>query len=431
MIVYLSLIIVLLFVVYNKRKLFVLSPVDIFIVYYLAVVVFTTLYHFYYPRSEKINFFNLDIKNHKNFTEQLCVFLRVITLFLSGVFLYKFINPTYNAINRKPIEVVNLKDRKINYKVLSDVTTVLLLICVLLVYLDYGDQLFVRKKYIPKDSSVLKMIYSNLMIFISVLAGILMNKFKTVSRIAIFTTVFIGICLGSRIASICLILFGITYSLFLATRKEKIVFLCFFVPFMTIFFGYNISLRSESFGHGLIPYMEVTFKRPEIIFEYTVRNIYYTFIFGFYVTSETIKLYKDASIDKLMTCMNPLPGGMVNWYQIYKQLRINIFAPFSAIGELAKFPIFSFFYYIFLGYYFSVIDNFIKKSIVNRKYVFAIIQVLMLLLFVMFSYEYNLRSTHRFIWYSVFVLIISFYFYKIKKIKFVFKETKNDESITQ
>lgn len=424
MILYLSLIIVLLALIYNKRKFFVLSPVDIFVLYYLAVIFFTTIYHFYYPRSEKINFFNLDMKNHKNFVDQLIVFLRVISLFLAGVFIYKIANPGYNAINKIRIEIVNIKDRKINYKLISNITISLLIVCVILVYLDYGNELFVRKKYIPKDSSVLKMIYSNLLIFISVLSGALMKKVKIISWISILTVIFIGICLGSRIASICLIIFGITYSLFLSKRSERILFYSLFIPFITLFFGYNISLRSQSFGHGLIPYMNMTISKPHVIFEYTVRNVYYTFIFGFYVTSETIKLYKDASLENLMTCMSPLPGRMVNWYQISKHLRINIYAPFSAIGELSKFPVFSFFYYIFLGFYFSLVDRFIKKEIMNKRYIFSILQVLMLLLFIMFSYEYNLRSTHRFIWYSIFILILSRYLYKLKKIKFVFKEIK-------
>ena len=427
MIIYLLLLTILLFLVYRKRTFFALSPVDIFIGYYLAVIIFTTLYHYYYPRGEKINFYNLDMKNHKNYADQLVVFLRVVTLFLFGVFLYKLFNPKYNAISRKPIEIVNIKDKKINYKQLSNIAVALLIICLILAYIDYGNQLFIRKKYIPEDGSPLKLIYTNLMMFLSVLSGILMKRSKTVAWLSLLTVLLIGICLGSRVASICLILYGITYSLFLESRKGVLLFYSFFIPFATIFFGYNISLRSEAFGHGLIPYLSITFSKPQIIFEYTVRNIYYTFIFGFYATSETIKLYTFATIDNLITCMSPLPGRMVNWYQIHEKLRINIYAPFSAIGELAKFPVFSFFYYIFLGFYFSVIDAFVKKSIIDKRYIFAVLQVLMLLLFIMFSYEYNLRSTNRFIWHSFFLLLLARYFKKVKRIKFVYKQTNKEE----
>ncbi|WP_445456280.1 hypothetical protein [Flavobacterium sp. HNIBRBA15423] len=222
--------------------------------------------------------------------------------------------------------------------------------------------------------------------------------------------------MGSRFASVYLIIFGITFWISINSNKKRIVFLLFFIPFIILFFGFNISLRSETNVHGLIPYARILYKKPYIVYEYALKNIYYSVVFGFYATADTMKVYTFYSWSKLTTCLNPLPGRMTNWYLIADKMRSNIFAPFTAIGELAKFKVFFCIYYIILGYYFSFVDSFIKRNFKERKYFLPIIQILILTMFIIFSFEYNLRSANRYIYYSMF-LFISFYFLRMLSVK--------------
>jgi hypothetical protein len=276
-----------------------------------------------------------------------------------------------------------------------------------LVFLDYGSEIFKRSKYIPKDYSYFKTIYQFSFLIISVISGVIYKKHKAVAIFSIIISILFSLSIGSRNATVYLAAFGITYSVFLNYNERKRFYLVF-IPFVFVFFGYNISLRSEASGHGLIPYFNVTIKKPEIILKYAIENLYYTISFGFFATADTITEYKNATINNLITCLSPLPGFMTRWYLIAKNMRSNIFSPFTSIGELAKFPVFSIFYYFFVGFYFASIDFFIKKEILLKKYFFAVVQFLLLSLFVISSFEYNLRASNRFLYYSLFFYLIYF-----------------------
>ena len=206
-------------------------------------------------------------------------------------------------------------------------------------------------------------------------------------------------------ATVNLITFIFSYSFMIKDKRTKIKYFFVWIPIIIFFFGYNIALRLESNTHGLVPYLNIILSKPDVIFHNTLFNIYYTFIFGFVATSETIKLYQE-NISNLLTCINPLPGSLTNWYLFSQKLRINIYAPFTAIGEMAKFPVFSFFYYIFLGYYFSFCDFYIKTAIIAKRYFAPAIIIILLCLFILFSFEYNLRSSISFIYYFAFILFL-------------------------
>jgi len=410
---YLAVFFLILLLFYWKRKIVLLSVVDAFMFYFSGVIIFTFLYHNYYPIHYKFNFFELDFIKKRRFDETMVIFVKLITLFVFGVILYGVINKSYLNLSRQKIKIFNSKSLVLNSDKLSKIVIALTIVCIILVWIDYGSALFYRVKYIPKKSSVYKIIYQNLLIVSCLLSGVIYNKKKAVAIFAFLVAMIIGIGIGSRAATIYLIVFGFTYGFFLGTKRAKI-FYFIYIPFIVVFFGYNIALRVESAGHGLIPYLKVTFNKPEIIFKYVIMNIYYTFIFGFYATAETFKLYKNASISNLVTVLSPLPGRMTNWYIIASRLRINKTAPFTAIGELAKYPFFSCFYYLFIGYYFSFIDHFIRLQLLSKKYLWTILHFILLVLFIVHSFEYNLRSTNRFIYYSMGVYGIYFILKKIK-----------------
>lgn len=410
----------LLIVIYKKRKFFILSPVDFFIFYFIAVLISTSLYHFYYPKKLKFNFYNLDFIGQKEFVNTIFLFTKMTVLFMIGVILYMIVAKGYQKINSMDIRVIDVKSVKIDYQKLKTIGWALLIVGLILVYIDNGAGFFSRSQYIPKKSSALKTIFQNLFIVLSVISGIIYKKERSVALFFIVMTTLVGIGLGSRTASIYIILFGLFVSLFIESRQKRMVFFALFIPFIVLFFGFNLSLRSEAGEHGLIPYMGILVNKPIVIFEYVLSNIYYTLIFGFYDTVKTIEQYKIATIKNLITCLSPLPGAWTNWPQLGPKLRTYEPLPYTAIGEMSKFPIFSIFYYIVLGFYFAYIDKTVKTLIINKKQIFAIVQFLLLAMYVVHSFEYNLRSTHRFFVYSVFLMLIWFV---VGKYKFVIKSS--------
>ena len=403
--IYILIILIILRLLYNKRIFSIVSPIDLYILFFTAVIIINCLY-IYYPKEQRFDMYNLDTLNHKNFNKQVNVFLRMMTLFLIGVFIYILKNKNYIQISSKLIQIVNVQNLSIDYITIKKIMIIVLYLCCSLVIFDYGSELFYRFNYIPQKSSMLKTIYTILLIILSVLSAISLKHNRITAIITIVIVLLIGIGLGSRMATVDLIVFVITYSFMLKSKRIKIKYFIIWIPLIIVFFGYNIALRTETNVHGLIPYLNIFLKKPEVIYKNTLFNIYYTFVYGFVATSETIKLYH-GNIGNLITCINPMPGNLTNWYSFSQRMRINIYAPYTSIGELAKFPIFSFIYYIFLGYYFSYCDFYIKKSIQAKKLLVPAIIIILLLLFIMFSFEYNLRSSIRYLYYSAFILMLS------------------------
>lgn len=390
---------------YKYRMISIISPVDMFVLFFITVIVLNYLY-IYYPEDQKFNMYNLDVLNEKKFCKQMNVFLRMMTLFLTGVLIYTWRNKNFLKVSSKKIEIFNIENMTINNEVLKHVMLVLLCLCCVLVVFDLGFDLFYRVNYIPQKSSAFKSIYTILLIVLSILAAISYDKYRTASTLSIVVVLLIGIGLGSRMATVNLTVFVFTYSFLLKSKVAKFKYFLIWMPVIVLFFGYNIALRKESNTHGIVPYLGIIIDKPEVIFKNTLFNIYYTFIFGFVATSQTIKLYHE-NLSNLLTCINPLPGSLTNWYLFAQKMRINKYAPYTAIGELANFPFFSFFYYIFLGYYFSLCDFYIKTLVIAKKYLAPAIVIILLDLFIMFSFEYNLRSSVRYLYYSALVVFLS------------------------
>lgn len=402
----LGILLLLLLLFYYKRNVRIYYTTDIFILFYFTVIISTVLYHYYVPNYLKFNLYNFDKITNKRFLMTLDVFVKMMIFFLIGTFTFKIFNN-----RKKSPKILTIKEKKkikINYSLLSNILLMVLSLNLILVFLDYGFELFYRTKYLPDKSSTFKTIYQVFFVLISFLAGFLFKKNKFISFASILLTLLIGLSMGSRFASVYLIIFSGTYVFTINSYKKRFLFLFFFIPFIVVFFGFNISLRSETKVHGLFPYAKILYEKPYVIYEYTLKNIYYSLVFGFYATADTIKSYTFSSTNNLITCLSPLPGRMTNWYIIADKMRSNEFAPFTAIGELSKYKFFFFFYYYILGYYFSFIDASVKKNFALKKYALPIIQILLIVMFVVFSFEYNLRSANRYIYYSMILFLLSY-----------------------
>lgn len=399
----------------NNRKLSFFSSVDIFVIFYSIVIVFTILYHFLYPNGLKINLYNFDLKHLKKFDDKILVFFKWISYFLIGHFLFKFNSKKYKILIQESIDFDFKK--YINNQLAFKLTLILITLSSILVFFDYGFGLFFRTKYIPYESSYFKLVYNLLFLGISFLSGYYYKHNKIYFGFLLILVLTFNLSIGTRLASINLIVF--MFSLFLTFEKKKLYQIILSILIIILFFGYNLSLRSEAYNHGLFPYLQITLQKPEIILKYTIDNLYYTFVFGFYATAETIKVYNEHHVNNLIISLNPLTGGLAKWYLIAEKMRLNKYAPYTGIGELYNYKFFFFVFVTSVGYFFSYIDFIIKDNLKNKKYIQPLILLLFCSLFCILMFEYNLRNATRYLYYSLFIIIV--FKFNIRNGKIYFK----------
>lgn len=404
--------IVMVYALYKRKGNLLYLPSGVYVLFYFAVVIFSTLYHFFYPYEEKFNLFRLDRITSTQFIRTINYYLTMNILVALGIYIGSYIKkPKSFTID---FNSFRNKLNSISPQILTITSLILMVIVLILLYKDMGKLLFERESYIPKISHSLKTIYSNLMIVIALLAGILYrtNKFLAIVLILICCT--IGLGLGSRAASLYLIVFLLPIIL---NKDNKVSFVLKLLPFLLLYFGLNISLRSNTRKHGLIPYAKNTINDPGRVLDYTFFNLYYTFVFGTYVTKKTVEYYKEPNLKNLATSVSPLPGKFTNWYEISNKLRYNKYVPFTSIGEAWKYPFFFYLFYFMLGFFLQYVDSYFEKWIIDNKLVVAFILWGLITLFTIYSFEYNFRSSMRMLYYAfIFILAVRF-FSKIKPLK--------------
>ncbi|MBT8273431.1 MAG: hypothetical protein KJO77_06475, partial [Bacteroidia bacterium] len=107
--------------------------------------------------------------------------------------------------------------------------------------------------------------------------------------------------------------------------------------------------------------------------------------------------------------LNPLPGGMIGWYKYAPDLRLNPFAPFTLHGQVFNMGItFTSLFFLILGLIFAHFERIIRNYLVANQRGISFVLVLLLSLFLFYSFEYYLRSAVRYIYYAYFI----WFFYK-------------------
>lgn len=383
------------------------SPVVLFLMFFLLVLAFTIPYHFYMPKEWKFAIARLDFIGDKKFWKTIDVFVLMMIYFSVGVILYKYLlnikkNPALNLD-------LNIKLPQFNNNYLMGISLGIILLDLFLLYSTYGSMIFVREAYQVEFDKLLTMLMEYSLLFVVFIGGIVYNKNKFFSIFSALFVVLLCIGFGSRMATIYLVVYLFTIFILYIPKKRKKWFIILWTPILLFFFGFNLSLRFNGYNeHGLIPYLSLPFTKPEVIMENTFFNLYYTFVFGVYSTCRTMIKYP-SGYEYLITSLNPAPGGMTDWYIIYKKLRITPYAPFAAVGEIFSFPYIAAAFYIFIGMFFSHAEKKIYKLLSNRNFVSGFILFLLTCAFIPYSFEYNLRSCVRFIYYAmIFMIILKF-----------------------
>ena len=402
------LIIILLFELFLVTKIlryFVLSPVYLYIIFSLASIVISVWYFEFY--NPKFNLYHIDEVSKKEFYDIIKQYVLALVAFNLGIIIYydlskKRLKLLFNkSFNNSLFIKVNTGDK------LNKIVGVLLLIILLLYVLVYGKSILIRNEYLPDVNRGLTVIIKMLSFVEAVLLGFNYKNNKRITLLFFLILMIISLGTGSRMVFLSMVTFMIIiFTTQEDTFKNKIFFI-FNLFFSFLFLAYLIKLRGSS-QHGVIPYLTNISYIKEHFSEGFFFNIYYSLVYGVYVSIKTVK---EATPEwkHILIGINPLPGKFAGWYNYASKMRVNIFAPYSLHGRIfvmGKF--FTFVYFFFTGIIFTYFEKKIRENLTKKNRIIAFIIVILLLLHIVYGFEYNFRAAFRYFYYAFFVIFIHY-----------------------
>ena len=408
------LILILVFELYLLNRIlkyFLLSPIYLYVIFALISITSTVLYFYFY--ESKFSLFGLDIVSEKVFLSTIKMYILALNAFLLGVIIY------YDLSVRKVKQLYNRSFTSslfFKYAVPASTVTVckvLFVVIYLLYFVTYGNGIFIRNEYLPEVNRGFIIIIKILSFVEIILLGIVYREHKLLSSLLFFFLIFISIGTASRTVFLLILLYSAI--LFISqgnTALNKIKF-SFNVFLSLVFLSYLMQLRGLE-THGVIPYVKNIVTSGDDFFRDFYFNIYYSIIFGVYVTIKTVH---EAQVDWniIFVSLNPLPGSLAGWYSYAEEMRVNTYAPYSLHGRIFLMgKLFTILYFFITGLIFSFMERKIRIFLKNGKRAPAFIVVLLLTLHIVYGFEYNLRSAFRYIYYAFFIIFIIYLFKLIR-----------------
>jgi len=410
-VVLILLLIIELYLLNRILKYFLLSPIYLYVIFSLFSIIITIAYFYFY--DDKFSLFNLDDVSQIVFLKTIKIYIIALISFIGGVLLYYDFSKKYlkKVFNKSYTDSLFFK-YIVPLKTLI-IARVLFLLIIILFIITYGSSIFIRSDYLPETNRGLTVLIKILSFIEIILLGIIFKGHKHKSLFYFILLLLISIGTGSR--SAFLLYFVYITILFISsgnTLKNKISFsLNIFLSL--VFLAYLMQLRMLN-THGVIPYIKSIVTSNEDFSETFFFNIYYSLVYGVFVTIKTIEeAQKDWNI--IFISLNPFPGSMVGWYNYADDMRINLFAPYSLHGRVFKMGIgFTIIYFFVTGLIFSFMEKKIRYFLNEGKRVVAFIITLLLILHIIYGFEYNLRSAFRYIYYAFFIIFIVYLFKYIR-----------------
>jgi hypothetical protein len=393
-------------------KYFLLSPVYLYIIFSFLCIVLSVLYYYYF--DDKFSLFELDNVSKTNFLAIIKMYIIALISFILGVILY------YDQSTKKTKKLFNnaFTDKLFfNYNVSNKITysaIVIFLIIVFLFLITYGKGIFFREEYIPDRSNGLTTIIKILSFIESLILGFLYKKNKIISLSLFVFFILITLGTGSRTVFLFFVLY--TFLIFISNgntflNKVRFSIQIFFSLFLL---AYIMQLRQLP-EHGVIPYLKSIGSSSQDFYRSFFFNIYYSFIYGVFVTIRTVE---KAQLDwnMILVNINPLPGFLAGWYDYSNDMRINIYAPYSLHGRVFRTgTIFTIIYFVFSGLIFSYFEKKIRKLLTEGKRIYAFFLTIILVLHIVYAFEYNMRSAIRYFYYAFFIVFMVYIFKQLKK----------------
>lgn len=411
----LLILIIELYFVFKILRFNLMSPIYLYLIFYLITVALSLSYFYFY--DDKISLYNFDYIKETVFLNTINYHLLALVGFSLGIIIF------YDLSSKKVRQYFNMSFSRtfsLKYEIPKSLYPAIHLSIFLVIFFcafSYGNKIFYREDYlIEKNTSFITLM--KLLSFVSILfLGLIYRKRKSLSLFYFFIILIIAIGTGSRQAVVYTIVYTLLIYMSGNTKAidKFILGLNVFLSFLLL--SYLITLRSLEY-HGLQPYIYNLFEEPDKLADSMAFNIYYTFIFGIFVSAKTL-VENTPQWSNIWISLNPLPGKWVGWYEIANNLRANTFAPYSANGEVFTMgKIFTVIFFTFTGVVISYFDYKVRKFFANGVRVMGFLIALFSILFIVFSFEYNLRASIRYLYYAFFIILIYDF---ISKYKFKYK----------
>lgn len=157
--------------------------------------------------------------------------------------------------------------------------------------------------------------------------------------------------------------------------------------------------------HGLVPGLAYVIHQPALVFGSPdpINNFLFGAPLTLYVADEVGRI----PVSDLVVSLSPMPSQLNNWNAVAPSLRLNIYTPYSALGELLNQ---GWLLYVFVmglfGAGFVVAEAIALKASAIRRGLGQLIVYGAAALFVVQSTEYNLRSSARLVYYAIAVVFV-------------------------
>ena len=296
---------------------------------------------------------------------------------------------------------------------LKSLAIIAFFLIILLYFITYGKGLFIRTEYLPETNRFFTILLKVLTFMEIIILGLIYNKYKLLSSLMFVLIIFLSISTGSR--SVFLFYMFFVCLIFISSGNNLLNKVRFSIHIVIgfLFLSFLMQLRSLN-SHGLLPYLKSIGSSPKSFSRSFFFNLYYSFIYGIYVTIATIrKAQLDWNI--IFVNLNPLPGSIAGWYDYADQMRLNFYAPYSLHGRVFKTGyIFTIIYFFLTGLIFSYFEKVVRIKFIKNKRVTAFLIVILLALHIVYAFEYNMRAAVRYLYYAFFILFVIYLYRQIQ-----------------
>lgn len=396
----------LLILITRVVKFNIISPIYIYLMFYIIALGLSVPYYYYF--EDKVSLYNFDFITTEQFDLAVTYHLIALIAFCIGVLIYYDFSrvKTKLLLNKSFVKSLFINPN-IQVNILPAIHVIMFII-ILFCGITYGKQIFYREMYLVDGNRTLITLFKLLSFVATLMLSIVFRKNKVIALFYFTTIMLIGIGTGSRLAFVYLAVFALLiYQTSKNTTKDKII-LVLNIMLSFIFLSFLMTLRMLP-DHGILPYLSSVFNNSKAVGDSIVFNTYYSFIFGVFVSAKTL-MENMPDWNNILIAVNPVTGNMAGWYEIAPNMRLNRFAPMSANGEVFTMgKTFTFIFFTVIGVIFTYFETQMRKFFKNKKRVIGFIIALLSILFVGMSFEYNLRSTMRYIYYITFVIVVAGY----------------------
>jgi hypothetical protein len=379
----------LLAVLYRKVRPSLVSPVYALVFIYLGVFVLGAI--FYDPEYGA-----LDVSK-RQIIEVMSQIFWIVSAFITGALLFATLSKRREEL-RRPIKVAAVRSSR-----LQTVSGIIISIaCVVLTVIGTGPgNLWYRQEYLVHENQILQISGGSLFLPSAFALGVITGQQARGVRF-LALTIFgvieaLSVALSTRGLALLPIIFGV--GCLFAQPKNRKFRAALGITLLVTPFLIMVPLATRSMTEqGFSTFPQILDIGSQIDLGDQLHVVLNNVLFAVPLTIQSAMPIAENAGKYVLVNIDPTPGVWSGWYN--KELRINEFIPFNAIGDLLRAGTWiAILYYSVVGVYFAGIDARIRS--IDRIGPGLLLLIAMTFGFIVFSLQYSLRTATRLIYYAI------------------------------